>query len=186
MKTFSFIIACVLVACFARGVALAQTPSAAAPATSVAPAQGRPDLRSGSDLRTPEEKHLRNVRQLTFGGSNAEAYFSADGKKIIFQSTRDKLECDQIFIMNADGSDQRMVSTGKGRTTCSYIFPRNDKILYSSTHLADAACPPRPDYSKGYVWAVYPGFDIFTAKLDGSDLKQLTATSGYDAEATIS
>jgi len=186
MKTFSFIIACVLVACFGRGVALAQTPSAAAPATNAAPAQGRPDLRSGSDLRTPEEKHLRNVRQLTFGGSNAEAYFSADGKKIIFQSTRDKLECDQIFIMNADGSDQRMVSTGKGRTTCSYIFPRNDKILYSSTHLADAACPPRPDYSKGYVWAVYSGFDIFTAKMDGAELKQLTTTPGYDAEATIS
>jgi TolB protein len=188
MKTFSFIIACVLVACFGRGVAPAQTPSAAAPATSAAPAQGLPDLRSdvGSNLGTPEEKHLRNVRQLTFGGSNAEAYFSADGKKIIFQSTRDKMECDQIFIMNADGSDQRMVSTGKGRTTCSYIFPHNDKILYSSTHLADAACPPRPDYSKGYVWAVYPGFDIFTAKMDGSDVKQFTTTPSYDAEATIS
>ena len=112
----------------------------------------------------PEEKHLRNVRQLTFGGSNAEAYFSADGKRLIFQSTRNNLQCDQIFIMNADGTDQKMVSTGKGRTICSYIFPHNDKILYSSTHLADAACPPRPDYSKGYVWAVYPGFEIFTAK----------------------
>ncbi len=139
-----------------------------------------------SELAMPEEKHLRNVRQLTFGGSNAEAYFSADGKRLIFQSTRDNLQCDQIFIMNVDGSDQKMVSTGKGRTTCSYIFPHNDRILYSSTHLADAACPPRPDYSKGYVWAVYPGFDIFTAKLDGSDLKQLTTTPGYDAEATIS
>ncbi|HUM04531.1 MAG TPA: hypothetical protein VLT90_03660 [Terriglobales bacterium] len=138
------------------------------------------------DLRTPEEKHLRNVRQLTFGGSNAEAYFSADGKKLIFQSTRDKLECDQIFTMNIDGSDQKMVSTGKGRTTCSYIYPGKDKILYASTHLADAACPPRPDYSKGYVWAVYPSYDIFTAKLDGSDLMQLTTTPGYDAEATIS
>jgi TolB protein len=137
-------------------------------------------------LATPEEKHLHNVRQLTFGGQNAEAYFSADGTRLIFQSTRDKLECDQIFTMNVDGSDQRMVSTGKGRTTCSYIFPHQDKILYASTHLADAACPPRPDYSKGYVWAVYPGFDIFTAKLDGSELKPLTTTSGYDAEATIS
>jgi Tol biopolymer transport system component len=88
--------------------------------------------------------------------------------------------------MNVDGTDQKMVSTGKGRTTCSYIFPHNDKILYSSTHLADAACPPRPDYSKGYVWAVYPGFDIFTAKLDGSDVKEFTTTPGYDAEATIS
>ena len=137
-------------------------------------------------LATPQEKHLRNVRQLTFGGSNAEAYFSADGKKLIFQSTRDKLQCDQIFTMNVDGSDQRMVSTGKGRTTCGYIFPHQDKILYSSTHLGDPACPPRPDYSKGYVWAVYPSYDIFTAKLDGSDLKQLTTTPGYDAEATIS
>ena len=141
---------------------------------------------SASQLAMPEERHLRNVRQVTFGGSNAEAYFSADGKRLIFQSTRDNLQCDQIFIMNADGTDQKMVSTGKGRTTCSYIFPHNDRILYSSTHLASAECPPRPDYSKGYVWAVYPGFDIFTAKLDGSDLKQLTATPGYDAEATIS
>ncbi|MGA7648649.1 MAG: hypothetical protein WBW01_19235, partial [Terriglobales bacterium] len=141
---------------------------------------------SASQLAMPKEKHLRNVRQLTFGGSNAEAYFSADGKRLIFQSTRDNLQCDQIFIMNADGTDQKMVSTGKGRTTCSYIFPHNDRILYSSTHLASTECPPRPDYSKGYVWAVYPGFDIFTAKLDGSDLKQLTTTPGYDAEATIS
>src|SRR3984957_17666654 len=173
MKTLNLIILSVLVECLCGGIAPAQTPTVATPATS-------------SELRAPEEKHLRNVRQLTFGGSNAEAYFSADGKKIIFQSTRDKLECDQIFIMNADGSDQRMVSTGKGRTTCSYIFPHNDKILYSSTHLADAACPPRPDYSKGYVWGVYPGLDIFTAKMDGSELKQLTTTPGYDAEATIS
>jgi dipeptidyl aminopeptidase/acylaminoacyl peptidase len=120
---------------------------------------------AASQLATPEEKHLGNVRQLTFGGSNAEAYFSQDGKRLIFQSTRDNLQCDQIFTMNVDGTEQKMVSTGKGRTTCSYIFPHNDKILYSSTHLADAACPPRPDYSKGYVWAVYPGFDIFTAKL---------------------
>ena len=141
---------------------------------------------AATPLAAPEEKHLQNVRQLTFGGSNAEAYFSADGKRLIFQSTRDALQCDQIFTMNIDGTDQKMVSTGKGRTTCSYIYPHNDKILYASTHLADAACPPRPDYSKGYVWAVYPAFDIFTAKFDGSDLKQLTTTPGYDAEATIS
>ncbi|MBZ5655939.1 MAG: hypothetical protein LAO56_11775 [Acidobacteriia bacterium] len=141
---------------------------------------------AAAQTQPAEEKHLRNVRQLTFGGSNAEAYFSEDGKKLIFQSTRDNLQCDQIFTMNLDGTDQKMVSTGKGRTTCSYIFPHKDKILYSSTHLTDAACPPRPDFSKGYVWAVYPGFDIFTAKLDGSELKQFTTTPGYDAEATIS
>jgi TolB protein len=138
------------------------------------------------DLATPQEKHLRNVRQLTFGGQNAEAYFSAGGKKLIFQSTRDNLQCDQMFTMNIDGSDVRMVSNGKGRTTCGYFFPDGRTILYSSTYLADAQCPPRPDYSKGYAWAVYPSFDIFAANPDGSGLMQLTDTPGYDAEATVS
>lgn len=141
---------------------------------------------STADLRTPEEKHLGNVRQLTFGGQNAEAYFSADGKKLIFQSTRDDLKCDQIFTMNIDGSDLHMVSTGKGRTTCSYFYPDGKKILYSSTHLASGECPPKPDFSKGYVWAIYPSYDIFIANPDGSDLKPLTSTPGYDAEATLS
>ena len=139
-----------------------------------------------SDLALPQEKHLRNVKQLTFGGENAEAYFSADGKKLIFQSTRDGHECDQIYTMNIDGSDVRMVSNGDGRTTCSYYFPNGKRILYSSTHLGAKQCPPRPDFSKGYVWAVYPSFDIFTANPDGSDVKQLTDVTGYDAETTIS
>jgi Tol biopolymer transport system component len=138
------------------------------------------------DQATPQEKHLRNVHQLTFGGQNAEAYFSADGKKLIFQSSHGDVKCDQIFIMNIDGSDQHMVSTGKGRTTCSFFYPNGKKILYASTHLASPECPPRPDFSKGYVWAVYSGYDIFTASPDGSNLKQLTHTPGYDAEATIS
>ena len=138
------------------------------------------------DLALPQEKHLRNVRQLTFGGENAEAYFSSDGKKLIFQSTRDGRECDQIYTMNIDGSDARLVSTGGGRTTCSYFFPKDKRILYSSTHLGAKQCPPRPDFSQGYVWAVYDTFDIFTAKPDGSDVKQLTKTPGYDAETTIS
>ena len=139
-----------------------------------------------ADLALPQEKHLRNIRQLTFGGENAEAYFSSDGQKLIFQSTRDGRECDQIYTMNVDGSDVRMVSTGDGRTTCSYFFPGDKRILYSSTHLGGKQCPPRPDFSQGYVWAVYDTFDIFTAKPDGSDLKQLTTTPGYDAETTIS
>lgn len=138
------------------------------------------------DLHTPEEKHLRNVHQLTFGGTNAEAYFSYDGKKLIFQTTREKLGCDQIFIMNTDGSDQHMVSTGEGRTTCSYFFKDGKRILYASTHKGAKECPPRPDYSKGYVWAIYPTYDIFTANVDGSDVKQLTDSPGYDAEATVS
>lgn len=139
-----------------------------------------------ADMATLQEHHLRNVRQLTFGGQNAEAYFSEDGRELIFQSSHGDVKCDQIFTMNLDGTNQHMVSTGKGRTTCSYFYPNGKKILFSSTHLANPDCPPRPDFSKGYVWAVYPGYDIFTANPDGSDLKQLTATPGYDAEATIS
>jgi Tol biopolymer transport system component len=138
------------------------------------------------EMATSLEKHLRKVHQLTFGGQNAEAYFSADGKKLIYQSSHGDVKCDQIFIMNIDGTDQHMVSTGKGRTTCSFFYPDGKKILYTSTHLASPECPPRPDFSKGYVWGVYSGYDIFTANLDGSNLKQLTNTPGYDAEATIS
>src|SRR5918995_2197576 len=137
-------------------------------------------------VAAPEEKHLRNITQLTFGGENAEAYFSEDGRRLIFQSTRDGRGCDQIYTMNVDGSNVKMVSTGEGRTTCAYFLPRSDRTLYSSTHLGGKACPPRPDFSKGYVWAVYPEFDIFTAHADGSDLKRLTSTAGYDAETTIS
>jgi TolB protein len=137
-------------------------------------------------LRLPDEKHLRNIRQLTFGGENAEAYFSADGKKLIFQSTRDGRGCDQIYTMNIDGSDVNMVSTGKGRTTCSYFHRDSTRIIYSSTHLANPDCPPKPDFSRGYVWAVYPGFDIFSAARNGSALNQITSTPGYDAEAVIS
>jgi Tol biopolymer transport system component len=133
-----------------------------------------------------DERHLRNVRQLSFGGENAEAYFSGDGQRLIFQSKRDGRACDQIYTMRADGSATQMVSTGDGRTTCSYFFPKRQRILYASTHLDGKACPPAPDFSRGYVWAIYPSYDIFTARPDGSDLKRLTTTPGYDAEATIS
>jgi TolB protein len=139
-----------------------------------------------SVVELTSEKHLRNVRQLTDGGENAEAYFSDDGRQLIFQSKRDGRACDQIYEMNTDGSNVRMVSTGKGRTTCSYFFPSGKRILFSSTHLASPDCPPPPDYSHGYVWAIYPGYDIFTAKPDGTDLRQLTNTPGYDAESTFS
>lgn len=144
------------------------------------------DSRPADSLSLASEKHLRNVRQLTFGGENAEAYFSGDGQSLIFQSKRDGRACDQIYTMRTDGSGTRMVSTGKGRTTCSYFFPKGDRILYSSTHGGGEKCPAPPDFSRGYVWAIYPSYDIYTAKRDGSDLKRLTATEGYDAEATIS
>jgi TolB protein len=133
-----------------------------------------------------DEDHLTNIRQLTFSGENAEAYFSFDGSKLIFQATSRDGGCDQIYTMNIDGSDVRLVSTSEGRTTCSYFYPAGDKILYSSTHNFGAACPAVPDFSKGYVWPVYTSMDIFVGDADGSNLKQLTHEFGYDAEATIS
>jgi TolB protein len=130
-------------------------------------------------------KHFSNLKQITHGGQNAEAYWSPDGKRLIFQSTRDTSECDQQYIMNADGSDMHMVSTGKGVTTCGYFLADGKHIVYASTHQAGPSCPARPDRSKGYVWAVYPGFDIYLADDKGKIEKKLTDTAGYDAEATI-
>ncbi|MGH9721161.1 MAG: TolB family protein [Bryobacteraceae bacterium] len=132
-----------------------------------------------------ETPHLANIRQLTSGGQNAEAYWSPDGKRLIFQSTRPGYGCDQIFIMNADGSDQRLVSTGKGRTTCGYFLKDGKNIVYASTHEAGDACPAPPDRSKGYVWGVFPGYDIFVASDSGKIVKKVTGAPGYDAEATV-
>ena len=132
------------------------------------------------------EKHFKNIKQLTFGGENAEAYFSSDGKQLSFQSKRDGRGCDQIYTMNSDGSGTKMVSNGDGRTTCAFFFDKNRKVLYGSTHLGSKNCPPNPDFSKGYVWAIYPTYDIFAAGTDGKKSKQLTKTAGYDAEATLS
>jgi Tol biopolymer transport system component len=131
------------------------------------------------------ERHLRNIRQLTFGGENAEAYFSRDGSRLIFQSTREGVPCDQIFTMKIDGSDLKRVSTGQGRTTCGYYTPSGADIVYASTHETSAQCPPRPDFSRGYVWPIYDGYEIYRAKADGSGLTNLTNSPGYDAEATI-
>jgi TolB protein len=139
-----------------------------------------------NSLTVEGEKHLKNIKQLTFGGENAEAYFSFDGKQLSFQSKRDGRGCDQIYRMNIDGSDVKMVSNGEGRTTCSYFFKGGKKILYASTFGGKKECPPNPDYSKGYVWAIYPDYDIYTSKPDGTNIKKLTDTPGYDAEATIS
>ncbi|HKE27183.1 MAG TPA: hypothetical protein VKB88_32735 [Bryobacteraceae bacterium] len=128
---------------------------------------------------------LSDVRQLTHGGQNAEAYWAPDGKRLIFQTTRTPYDCDQIFLMNRDGSDQHLVSTGKGRTTCAYFLKDNRHIVYASTHLAGDACPTPPDRSKGYVWGVFSGYDIFLATDQGEVEKRLTEAPGYDAEATV-
>ncbi len=141
-----------------------------------------------------EKKHFKSVKQLTFGGDNAEAYWSFDDTKLVFQARNPRwnVPCDQIFIMNADQPLDsvhmpKMVSTGKGRTTCSYFLPGDTLILYASTHEADPNCPPEPKKSKDtYVWPVYPTYDIYVADLDGNIVKKLTDEPGYDAEATVS
>jgi TolB protein len=141
---------------------------------------------SGSGAYRAQERHLTNLRQLTFGGENAEAYFSHDGRELIFQSTRDGLECDAIFRMNVDGSNVRRVSSGKGVTTCAFIAPDNRSTIYASTHLGGADCPPKPDYSQGYVWPLYKTYDIFKADPEGGHLVRLTDSAGYDSEAVFS
>jgi Tol biopolymer transport system component len=132
-----------------------------------------------------EERHLADVRQLTFGGENAEAYFSPDGRKLIYQSTPPGASCDQEYVMDLAGGETRRVSSGKGRTTCGYFrFPAGDRIVYASTEAAGAECPPPPDRSRGYVWAVYDAYDLYEALPDGSERRRLTDSPGYDAEAT--
>ena len=148
---------------------------------------------SNDTLRYEKEVHLKNVRQLTWGGNNAEAYWSFDGKSLVFQSDYAEwgVECDQIFTLDlanvVPGERPPMVSTGLGRTTCSYFLPGDSLIVYGSTHLADSLCPPTPGRSTGkYVWPIYEGYDIFVANLEGEIVNQLTTDAGYDAEATVS
>ena len=154
-----------------------------APASRTVAQQGQPA--APKPLRDPREVHLANIRQLTFEGENAEAYFSTDGKKLIFQRTSKADGCDQIFSMNLDGSDVRMLSNGQGKTTCAYFTPGGREIVYATTALDNPVCPPKPDFSLGYVWGLFPGFDIVKAKADGSGVTKLTETPRYDAEATI-
>jgi len=134
----------------------------------------------------PGETHLRNIRQLTFGGNNAESYFSRSGKQLIFQRQEKVSEgCDQQYIMNIDGSGLHRVSNGLGRTTCGYFYDNDRRILYASTFAHDKACPARPDNSMGYVWPL-GHLEIYTSKTDGTDLRQLTSNGAYNAEATVS
>jgi len=151
--------------------------------TAVAPF--RTGYEPAGQLIQEDEHHFADLHQLTYAGQNAEAYWSADDQWIMFQATPRDGSCDQQYTMRPDGSDLSMVSTGAGRTTCGYFFPGNRKILYASTHLGGEECPPDPDMSQGYVWALYKDYDIFTADPDGSNLQRLTDTPGYDAEATI-
>lgn len=154
----------------------------------------QPTTTVADTLRYPQEQHLRNVRQLTFGGNNAEAYWSFDGSRLVFQSDFAKwgASCDQIYVYDLQkaGSDYlpKRVSTGLGRTTCAYFLPGDSLVLYASTHLGDSLCPQDPPRSVGgkYVWPIYGTYDIFATDLNGEIVRQLTNEPGYDTEATVS
>lgn len=160
---------------------LIQTAALGAAVSFCATAQGR-------DARlVPEagETHLANIRQLTFGGQNAEAYWSVDGKWITLQSTLPGMQCDQQYVMRADGSEMRRISTGRGKTTCGWFVPGSDRLLFASSHAHDSTCPPRPDPSRGYVWPL-DRFDLYTVARDGSELRRLTNFDTYTAESVVS
>ncbi len=174
MRKLSLYFLAVLVA--AAGLTVVVGGEGARPGQSAAsPAKAVPSI--------AKEVHLANVRQLTFGGENAEAYFSFDGRRLAFQATRDG-GCDQIYTMNIDGSDVTRVSQG-GRTTCAYYMPDHQHVIYASTFKGGPQCPPVPDFSMGYVWPIYAEYDIYKANADGSNVQALTTTPGYDAEATV-
>jgi Tol biopolymer transport system component len=160
------------------------TPSSTGPA----PESASPAAAPKATL-LPEEVRLAELRQLTFGGENAEAYWSFDGKQLSFQARRGEMGCDRIFRMTVDplaqASAERQVSSGQGATTCAHFLPGNQELIYASTHLGGEACPPKPDHSMGYVWALYDSYDIFKVQADGSGLTRLTEAPGYDAEGTV-
>src|SRR5438105_6938378 len=157
-------------------------PPEAAP--KVATVTQPPTTAAAKDLATPEEKHLGNLRQLTFGADTAEAYWSFAGDRLILQTNHAPYKCDQIEVMPSSGGPGKLVSTGKGRTTCSYFLKGDQEIIYASTHESSPECPTPPDMSKGYVWGLFD-YDIYRANADGSNLRRLTDSPGYDAEATV-
>lgn len=141
--------------------------------------------RIADSLHDAREKHLKNIMQLTDNGENAEAYLSFNEKSLVYQAHVGDDACDQIYTMKLDGSSKKLVSTGKGRTTCAYYLP-NGNIIYASTHAASAQCPAKPDMSQGYVWPLYADYDIYECKPDGSGVRKIIGGEGYDAEATVS
>jgi len=171
-------LACAAALLVAAACTKAPPPARTAPEKSEAPAShGRPD-----------EPHLSELRQLTFGGENAEAYWAWDGRSLILQARVGDAQCDRIYRLPLGGPDVNPLvplSNGKGATTCSYFLPGNEEFIYASTELGGDACPPKPDHSQGYVWALYPSYDIFRQKLDGSGKVRLTDAPGYDAEGTV-
>ncbi|HEU4565034.1 MAG TPA: hypothetical protein VFS05_10315 [Gemmatimonadaceae bacterium] len=176
-----FLTAATLVAAVACGGSNPPASSASAPlpAPAASPHVGRIVAADSG------ERHLAAIRQLTDGGENAEAYFSHDGQWLTFQSTRDGRSCDQQYVMRIDGTGVQRISDGRGKTTCGWFLPGDERLLFASSTAHDSACPPRPDPSKGYVWPL-DRFDIYTVNRDGSDLRRLTHYDVYTAEAVLS
>jgi Tol biopolymer transport system component len=169
------------------GAALIASVAACSQSSRPAAATAKPALQGTTRIAVaPDsgERHLSNLVQLTNGGENAEAYWSADGKMITFQSTRDGRTCDQQYVMNADGTGLTKVSRG-GKTTCGWFLPGSKRLFFGATHAADTACPPKPDPSAGYVWGIDP-YDIYTVGVDGKDMKRLTNFGVYTAEGVLS
>jgi hypothetical protein len=181
------------------GFLAAALPACGPPAPIAAPKPAASSVALSPIVAVPEEKHLADLRQLTLAGENAEAYWSFDGKQLILQSRTGDNDCDRIhrlplggvLPLEAESTRRREavplvpVSSGKGATTCSYFMPGDQQVIYASTHLGGDACPPKPDHSLGYVWALYDTYDIFKADADGKNVVRLTETKGYDAEATV-
>lgn len=154
-----------------------------------------PDSTAKDTLILPGETHFKSLKQLTFGGDNAEAYWSFAGDKLTFQVTNTAWgdSCDQIRFFNPFTDDLKSgapdkISINGGRTTCSYFLPGDSLILFASTHLSGPQCPPVPERKPGgkYTWPLYESMDIFVSDLKGNIRKQLTSTKGYDAEGTVS
>jgi Tol biopolymer transport system component len=145
-----------------------------------------PNAVAADTLIRPGETHFAHLWQLTFGGQNAEAYWSADGTRLILQITDSTWACDQQFVLDLKTGKRTRVSPGRGRTTCGYFYDGDRRVLFASTHAGGDSCPPTPDMSQGYVWPIYPSYELWTSKPDGSDLRRLTDRPGYDAEATLS
>ncbi len=170
---------------------LVLVPVVIAPAQPPAPS---PEDLPLAGLLDSREKRFKNVRQITFGGDNAEAYWSFDSKRLIFQhSGSEGIKADQMFVINADGTGRKLVSDGRGRCTCGYFLKNNREIIYASTTAYGAEIPPPPDRTHGYVWAVYPYYTIFRANADGTNTRPLFPKNagpgiltGYNAESTVS
>src|SRR5688572_17869412 len=174
-----------------RLVPLCLLSLACATASTTAPPSTASTADSSSGA-TVEETHIEELRRLTEEGENAEAYWSFDGQRLSMQRRSGDAQCDRIYTMTlfengqpAPSPQPVQISNGKGATTCAHFYPDNQSVLYASTHLGGDACPPRPDMSQGYVWALYDSYEIFKSKADGTDLKQLTHSPGYDAEGTV-